>query len=47
MMIGVTLAGRFVTVAASRFDVAMGPPILAKAMIVLLLVLGRRSLAKS
>jgi hypothetical protein len=47
LMIAMALAGRFVTVAASGFDAAMGPPMPAEALIVLLLVLGRRSLAKS
>ena len=47
LMIAMALAGRLITVAASGFDAAMGPPMLAEALIVLLLVLGRRSLAKS
>jgi hypothetical protein len=45
LMIAMTLAGRLVTVAVSGFDAAMGPPMLVEAFGVVLLVLGRRSLA--
>jgi hypothetical protein len=45
LMIGMTLAGRLVTVAVSGFDAAMGPPMLVEALGILLLALGRRSLA--
>jgi hypothetical protein len=47
LMIAMTLAGRLVTVAVSGFDAAMEPPMLVEAFGVLLLVLGRRSLAPS
>ena len=46
MLVGMTLAGRLITIAASGFDATMGPPMLVEAVIVVLLVLGRRSLAK-
>jgi hypothetical protein len=45
LMIAMTLAGRLVTVAVSGFDPPMGPPMLVEALIVVLLALGRRSLA--
>jgi hypothetical protein len=45
LMIAMTLAGRLVTVAVSGFDAAMGPPMLVEAFGVVLLALGRRSLA--
>ena len=47
LMIAMTLAGRLITSAISGFDVAMGPPMLVEALIVLALALGRRNLARS
>jgi hypothetical protein len=47
LMIAMTLAGRLVTVATSGFDAAMGPPMLVEAVIVLLLILGNRDLART
>jgi hypothetical protein len=46
-MIAMTLAGRLITIATSGFDVAMGPPMLVEALIVLALALGRRNLART
>ena len=47
LMIAMTLAGRLATMATSGFDVAMGPPMLVEALIVLALALGRRNLART
>jgi len=47
LMIAMALAGRLVSVAAGGFDAAMGPPMLAEALIILLLVLGRRGFANN
>jgi len=44
MLVGMTLAGRLITVAASGFDATMGPPMLVEAVTVALLLLGSRSL---
>ena len=44
MLVGMTLAGRLITVAASGFDATMGPPMLVEAVTVSLLLLGSRSL---
>ena len=44
MLVGMTLAGRLITVVASGFDATMGPPMLVEAVTVALLLLGRRSL---
>jgi hypothetical protein len=47
LMIALTLAGRLITVAVSGFDAAMAPPMVVEAVIVLLLALGYRNLARS
>jgi hypothetical protein len=47
LLVAMTLAGRLVTIAVSGYDAAMGPPMLVEALIVLALVLGRRSLART
>ena len=44
MLVGMTLAGRLITVAASGFDATIGPPMLVEAVTVALLLLGSRSL---
>jgi len=46
LLITLTLAGRLITVAASGFDPAMGPPMLVEAVMIGLLWLGRRSLGR-
>lgn len=47
MLVGMTLAGRLITIATSGFDATMAPPMLVEAVTVVLLVLGRRSLKTS
>lgn len=47
LMIAMALTGRLVTVVASGFDTTMAPPMVAEAVIVALLALGFRSLARS
>lgn len=46
LLIALTLAGRVITVAASGFDPAMGPPMLVEAVTIVLLWLGRRVLSR-
>lgn len=46
LLIALTLAGRLITVAASGFDPAMGPPMLVEAVTIVLLWLGRRALSR-
>lgn len=45
LMIAMALAGRLITVAVSGFDQTMVPPMVAEAIIAVLLVLGYRNLA--
>jgi hypothetical protein len=47
LMIGLTLTGRLITVAVSGYDAAMAPPMVIEAVIVLLLALGCRNLARA
>jgi hypothetical protein len=47
LMIALTLAGRLITVAVNGFDAAMAPPMVVEAVIVLLLALGYRNLART
>jgi hypothetical protein len=47
LLIAMALAGRLITVVTSGYDAAIGPPMLAEAVIVLLLVFGRRHLART
>jgi hypothetical protein len=47
LMIALTLAGRLITIAVSGFDAAMAPPMVVEAVIVLLLALGSRNLART
>jgi len=47
LMIALTLTGRLITVVVSGFDAAMGPLMAVEAVIVLLLALGCRNLART
>jgi hypothetical protein len=46
LMIALTLLGRLITVAVSGFDPAMGPPVAVEAIIIVLLIFGRRSFSE-
>jgi hypothetical protein len=46
-MIAMALTGRLVTVMASGFDATMAPPMIAEALIVVLLGFGYRNLAQA